>query len=136
MLSPPPGGVPGGDLNDNSIVLRLTHGSVSFLLAGDAGFKAEGLMLSSGEDLGSAVLKVGHHGSKYSSSIAFLRAVDPKISVIEVGADNRYGHPAPPTLARLEEIGSRVYRTDRDGNIVITSDGRGIMVNAQRTAAA
>ena len=68
--------------------------------------------------------------------VSFLKAVDPKYSVIEAGADNVYGHPAPVTVARLEEIGSKVYRTDRDGNIVITSDGRGIIVNAQREAPA
>ncbi len=93
-------------------------------------------MLSSGFDLKSDVLKVGHHGSKYSSGTAFLKAIDPKYAVIEVGAGNPYGHPAPATVARLEEIGSKVYRTDRDGNIVMTSDGRGIMVSTQRGAPA
>jgi Predicted hydrolase (metallo-beta-lactamase superfamily) len=135
VLSPPSGGIAGGDLNENSIVLRITHGNVSFLLASDAGFQAEESMLSSGLDLKSQVLKVGHHGSKYSSSAAFLKAVGPEYSVIEVGS-NPYGHPAPETLARLEEIGSKVYRTDRDGNIVMTSDGRDIMVTPQHTATA
>jgi competence protein ComEC len=136
VLSPPPGGIAGGDLNENSIVLKITFGDTSFLLASDAGFPAEDAMLAAGFDLKSQVLKVGHHGSKYSSGKAFLRAVDPKYSVIEVGANNPYGHPAPATVARLEEIGSKVYRTDRDGNIVMTSDGRGIIVNAQREAPA
>ncbi|MGA9140316.1 MAG: ComEC/Rec2 family competence protein [Methanocella sp.] len=136
VLSPPPGGIEGGDLNENSIVLKITQGSVGFLLASDAGFKAEDAMLASGHDLKSQALKVGHHGSKYSSSRAFLKAVDPGYSVIEVGADNPYGHPAPATLARLDEIGSKVYRTDRDGNIVMVSDGKGIIVSPQRTAPA
>ena len=82
------------------------------------------------------MLKVGHHGSKYSSGTAFLKAVDPKYAVIEVGADNPYGHPAPETLARLEAVRAKVYRTDRDGNIVMTSDGRGIMVSTRRGAPA
>jgi competence protein ComEC len=136
VLSPPPGGIAGGDLNENSIVLKITFGATSLLLASDAGFPAENAMLFSGFDLKSEVLKVGHHGSKYSSGTAFLKAVDPKYAVIEVGAGNTYGHPAPATVARLEEIGAKVYRTDRDGNIVMTSDGRGIMVSTQRGAPA
>lgn len=136
VLSPPQGGIGGGDLNENAIVLKVTYGDTSFLLAGDAGSKAEADMLASCTDLRSDVLKVGHHGSKYSSSAAFLKAVDPQVSVIEVGADNVYGHPAPETLARLGAIGSRVYRTDRDGTVVVTSDGRGIIVAAERSAPA
>lgn len=136
VLSPPPGGIAGGDLNENSIVLKITFGATSFLLASDAGFPAEYAMLSSRLDLRSDVLKVGHHGSRYSSGKAFLKAVGPKYAVIEVGADNVYGHPAPAAVARLEETGSKVYRTDRDGNILMTSDGRGIMVRTQRGAPA
>ena len=136
VLSPPPGGIDGEDLNENSLVLKITFGDTSFLLASDAGFPAEDAMLSSGAGLRSDVLKVGHHGSKYSSGKAFLQAVDSKYAVIDVGADNPYGHPAPATMARLEERGTKVYRTDRDGNIVMTSDGRGIMVSTQRAAPA
>jgi competence protein ComEC len=136
VLSPPSGGNAGGDLNENSIVLKITFGDTRFLLAGDAGFPAEDAMLVAGFDLKSDVLKVGHHGSKYSSGTAFLKAVDPKYAVIEAGTGNPYGHPAPETLARLEAAGAKVYRTDRDGNIVMTSDGRGIMVSAQRVAPA
>jgi competence protein ComEC len=136
VLSPPPGGIDGGDLNENSIVLKITFCDTSFLLASDTGFPAEDAMRSSGVDLRSDVLKVGHHGSKYSSGKAFLQAADPKYAVIEVGANNPYGHPAPATVARLEEIGAKVYRTDRDGNIVMISDGRGIMVSTQRGAPA
>jgi competence protein ComEC len=136
VLSPPPGGIAGGDLNENSMVLKITYGDTSFLLDSDTGLEAEDIMLSSGYDLRSDVLKVPHHGSKYSSSMEFLKAVDPKYSVIEVGADNPYGHPAPATVERLEEVGSKVYRTDRDGNIVMVSDGKGIMVNPERSAPA
>ena len=136
MLSPPPGGIAGGDLNENSIVLRITFGSTGFLLASDAGFPAEYAMLSSGLDLRSDVLKVGHHGSRYSSGKAFLKAVGPKYAVIEVGANNVYGHPALASLARIEAAGAMVYRTDRDGNILMTSDGRGIRVSTQRGAPA
>ena len=136
VLSPPPGGLDGGDLNDNSIVLRIVCGDTAFLLAGDAGFRAESRMLASGYDLKSDVLKVGHHGSRYSSGAAFLDAVDPGISVIEVGSGNPYGHPSPATLARLEAIGSRVYRTDRDGDVLVVSDGKGLTVTTERAAPA
>jgi competence protein ComEC len=136
VLSPPPGGIAGGDLNENAIILKITFGATSFLLSSDVGFSAEDIMLSSGLDLKSEVLKVSHHGSKYSSGTSFLKAVDPKYAVIEVGSGNPYGHPVPAIVARLEEIGSLVYRTDRDGNIVMTSDGRGIIVSTQRGAPA
>jgi len=69
------------------------------------------------------VLKVGHHGSKTSSTEAFLNAVHPEIAVIEVGADNSYGHPSQKVLDGLDALGSRVYRTDISGNIVLTTDG-------------
>ncbi|OPY26702.1 MAG: ComEC family competence protein [Methanocella sp. PtaU1.Bin125] len=136
VLSPPSGGIPGAGLNENSMVLKITHGGVSFLLMSDAGSEAERVMLDSGYDLRSQVLKVGHHGSKSSSGKAFLEAVDPQVSVIEVGADNAYNHPAPATLDRLAAAGSAVYRTDRDGHVVVTSDGKGIVVSAQRQAPA
>jgi competence protein ComEC len=136
VLSPPPGGIAGGDLNENALVLKISFGDTSFLLASDAGFPAEDVMISSGLDLRSDVLKVGHHGSRYSSGKAFLKAAGPKYAVIEVGGYNPYGHPAPKTLARLEAAGAKVFRTDRDGNIVMTSDGRGIMVSTQRGAPA
>lgn len=136
VISPPPGGIGEGDLNENSMVLKITHGSVGFLLMSDAESEAEKIMLDSGYDLKSQVLKVGHHGSKSSSGKAFLNAVDPQVSVIEVGTDNSYNHPAQATLDRLEAVGSEVYRTDRDGNVVVTSDGQGIMVSAQRSAPA
>ena len=136
VLSPPPGGIGDVDLNENSIVLKITYGDTGFLLESDAGFEAEDIMRSVGFDLRSDVLKVGHHGSKYSSGAAFLKAVDPKYSVIDVGADNPYGHPAPETLARLDAVSAKVYRTDRDGNVVMKSDGKGIMVTTQRSAPA
>lgn len=133
VFSPPPGGI-SGDLNENSIVLKITYGSIGFLLASDAGTAAESNMLASGLDLNSDVLKVGHHGSKYSSGPAFLAAVSPTVSVIEVGS-NPYGHPAPETIAKLEAAGSKVYRTDLNGNIVITSNGATYSVNVQTQTA-
>ncbi|WP_158308866.1 ComEC/Rec2 family competence protein [Methanocella arvoryzae] len=124
------------DLNDRAIVLRLTHGGVSFLFMADAGFDVEGDLLKSGYNLQSDVLKVGHHASKYSSGTSFLKVVQPKIAVIEVGAGNPYGHPTREAMNRLEAAGATIYRTDYDGDVVVTSDGKGITVVAERRAPA
>ncbi len=124
------------DLNEQSIVLKVTYGSDSFLFMGDTGFDAESGLLKSGYDLRSDVLKVGHHGSKGSSGTSFIKAVDPKYAVIEVGADNPYGHPTKAAMDRLGVEGSIVYRTDYDGDVVMTSDGKGVTVSAERRAPA
>ena len=92
VLSPPTT-LFSGDLNQNSIVLKITYGKVSFLLMGDAGAEAESSLISTSYDLKSDILKVGHHGSSSSTSTAFLNDVKPAISIIEVGAGNDYGHP-------------------------------------------
>jgi len=120
----PPATLFAGDLNQNSIVLRVVYGKISFLFMGDAGIVAEDSLLSSGYDLKSDVLKVGHHGSSSASSPAFLSRVMPTSSIIEVGAGNDYGHPTQKTLSALQNTGTKVYRTDTNGNIVITTDGQ------------
>ena len=112
-----------GDLNTCSIVLKITYGNTTFLFTGDAQASNESGMLAKGYDLSADVLKVGHHGSKTSSSQAFLNAVHPKYSVIEVGKGNTYGHPTQVVLDRLAGIGSQIFRTDELGTIVCTSDG-------------
>ena len=117
-----------GDLNQNSVVLRVTYNKVSFLLAGDAGFQAEDSM-AAGYDLKSTVLKVGHHGSSSSTGTSFLSKVRPEVAVIEVGAGNAYGHPTSKTLSALQNTGTKVYRTDLDGNIVVTTDGQSYSVS-------
>jgi len=111
-----------GDLNEDSVVFRLTCGEVSVLFTGDATDDSESSMLASGLALDSDVLKVGHHGSSTSTSSAFLAAVTPKDAVISVGAGNTYGHPTQATLDRLAAAGATVYRTDQDGTVVLTSD--------------
>jgi competence protein ComEC len=120
------------DLNQNSIVLKITYVKVSFLLMGDAGFEAENRLLSSGDLLKSDILKVGHHGSSSASSPAFLKAVTPAVSIIEVGAGNDYGHPTKKTLSALQSTGSKVYRTDLDGNVVVTTDGQNYAVSTEK----
>lgn len=120
------------DINDNSVVLKVTYGQVSFLLMGDAGKEAEMSMLSSNID--SDILKVGHHGSRYSSSPTFLETVSPAVSIIEVGTGNDYGHPHSETLSALRNVGSVIYRTDLDGNIDVTTDGKSCFVTTEKAA--
>jgi len=100
----------------------MTYGSVSFLLMGDANADAKSRMANSGTNLQADILKVGHHGSATSTSSAFLSKAQPKISVIEVGAGNSYGHPTSATLGRLAQVGSAVYRTDLNGDVTVTTD--------------
>jgi competence protein ComEC len=115
--------------NDDSLVLRLEYGATSLLLTGDAEAEAEREMLASGLPLRSDALKVGHHGSNASTSPEFLAAVQPRLAVISVGADNRFGHPAPDLLARL--AGVEILRTDAHGRIELISDGRSWTVRAE-----
>ena len=122
------------DLNNYSAVLKITFGKVSFLLTGDAEDVSETEMLKSGQDLQATVLKVGHHGSTSSTTSGFLKAVSPKYSVISVGVDNDYGHPAQGTLSRLANAGVQVYRTDQDGTIVATSDGDTVKFTASSSS--
>lgn len=110
------------DTNDYSAVLKITHGSTSFLMTGDAESVSEGEMLSSGQNLKATVLKVGHHGSGTSTTSAFLKAVSPKFAVISVGNGNSYGHPHTDALTRLSNAGIQVFRTDQSGTIIATSD--------------
>lgn len=122
---------PPDDANDRSLVLRIRYGRTSFLLVGDSGFAAEAELARSGYDLRSGVLKAGHHGSDSSSGRDFLGRVAPRLAVITVGAGNPYGLPRPAALARIGGAGASIYRTDRDGAVEITSDGR---VYSVRTA--
>lgn len=109
-----------GDLNERSVVLLLLEDKKTILLTGDAGFQAEKAMLQAGNLPPINILKVGHHGSKYASSMDFLQAIRPQMAVISVGAKNTYGHPTPQTLERLEQVGAEINRTDTDGTVVIT----------------
>ena len=94
------------------------------LFTGDAEAEEENSILESGADIKSIVLKVGHHGSKTSTTKKFLDAVSPREAFISCGAGNSYGHPNRSALARIEKAGSRVYRTDRDGTITLRTDGK------------
>ena len=102
---------------DDSIVAKMLYQDKSFLFAADAGFKTEEELISQSFNLKSNVLKVGHHGSKNSTSQEFLEEVNPEIAVISVGKNNNYGHPSPEVLERLRDI--QVLRTDQIGDILI-----------------
>ncbi|MDD1682728.1 MAG: lamin tail domain-containing protein [Methanoregula sp.] len=122
VLSPPKDRI-GDDLNTNSIVLRISYGTINLLYTGDATTPAEDVMEKTGYPLDAQVLKISHHGSSDSSSAAFLSRVRPELAVISLSADNPYGHPHRETLDRLEDAGPVLYRTDRNGTILVMSDG-------------
>lgn len=111
------------DVNEASLVFRLTYGRFSMLFAADAGFPAEHLVLAGGDELASTALKVGHHGSRYSTSEEFLERVKPRLALVSAGANNRFGLPSYRTLGVLAARNIPVYRTDRDGTIELVSDG-------------
>lgn len=110
-------------VNEQSLVFRLSYGSFSMIFCADAGFEAEQRMLDSRYDLKSSVLKVGHHGSRFSTSEKFLARVSPELALISAGAANRFGLPSVQTVDLLKSKGVPLYRTDRDGTIEIVSDG-------------
>lgn len=116
-----------GENNELSIVLRLDYGLNKFLFTGDITTKSEKMLISEEKQkIKADVLKVAHHGSKYSSSAEFLRAVSPQTAVISCGANNRYGHPSEEVLRNLREFAINVLRTDQTGDIIIRSDGQKI----------
>jgi len=115
-----------GDLHYMNLVLNVEYNDFSVLLTGDAEIETEDSMRGNAPIytyLPSQVLKVGHHGSRTSTSSDFLDAVNPEAAVIMVGEDNRYGHPHEETLVSLTEAGVEIYRTDEHGNIIVTTDG-------------
>lgn len=121
------------DLNNTSIVLKLTYKNTTYLFMGDATSKVEKILLDNEADLKSDVLKVGHHGSQYSSTAAFLKQVSPSYAVIQVGENNDYDHPKEITLNKLEKLKTLTYRTDKHGTIILTSDGENISFETIKT---
>lgn len=110
-------------INDNSVAFMLQYRRFRMVFTGDAGVTAERRFVDSGIDLHADVLKVGHHGSAYSSSSQFIETVHPRYAIISVGRHNLFGHPAPSTIATLRRVGSSIYRTDEDGGISILTNG-------------
>lgn len=120
------------DANNTSIVLMITYGETSFLFTGDAEREAEQVILGSGVDLSATVLKVGHHGSETSTTYPFLREIMPAYAVISVGDGNSYGHPTEDTLSRLRDADVQVFRTDLQGDIFCTSDGKTVSFSVEK----
>jgi competence protein ComEC len=108
-----------GNLNKTAIALELRDQNFKAILTGDLGVEEENQISVEPVD----ILKVGHHGSKYSSSLSFLEEIKPKLAVISVGANNSYGHPATEILQRLNDLGIKILRTDIDGEVEVVSDG-------------
>lgn len=129
ILNPEPGLV-NPETNDASVVVLLEHGNNRFLFPGDIDSSIEVDVVARGTPVAAQILKVAHHGSAYSSSEDFLSAVQPKEAVISVG-DNSYGHPADETIARLLAVGARIWRTDQNGTIWVTSDSDSYQIAAQ-----
>lgn len=127
-----PGRIVEGDLNRNSIVLRMAYGNTTFLFMGDANNDTEAEIIAAGLPLSADILKVGHHGSSTSTGSAFLAAVHPAVAVYSAGKGNSYGHPSAETLARLGGAGVNVFGTDVNGTIVFLVDGTGYSVQSAK----
>lgn len=119
----------GSDVNNNSVVLKVTMGRASLLLTGDIEEEGERALLASGQPLRSLVLKAPHHGAATSLTPRFLREVSPQLAIISVG-ENRFGHPAPETLAKLSSL--TTLRTDEEGIIEVVTDGERYWVVTER----
>jgi len=132
VLHPPPEPLATGEKDENSVVLKLTLGDASYLLAADLTAKGEWYLTNRHADLQATVLKVAHHGSAGSTSSDFLAAAQPLTAVISVGRDNRFGLPSRETLGRLEP--RPVFRTDLHGDIEISTDGRKMWIETERDA--
>lgn len=117
------------NLNDYSIVIRLVYGETKFLFQGDAEKKTEEELLLSGANVKADVLKLGHHGSSTSNIEEYIKAVDPDYAVAPLGEDNKYGHPHKEVVELLDNMGIVFYRTDKDGTVIVVSDGENISVN-------
>ena len=140
VLSPPKDVVEKGskstdnhDPNNESVVGKLIFGKFSMMFTGDAEQQAEKVMVDNfAGDLRSTLLKAGHHGSKTSSSAAFLRAVQPEGVLISCGAGNDYGHPHKQTMKKYQSLKLKIYETDLNGTIVVTSDGKSYKIKPER----
>ena len=125
--------VPAIEENDCSLVVLLKYGKNRLLLTGDLSEQGESLLSRKYPAvLRASVLKVGHHGSSYSSTLGFITQVKPKVGVISVGAGNRFGHPASSTIRRLHSLGTHIYRTDQQGQITIRLYGKGFTVTTYK----
>ena len=133
VLWPPPVEARAGEgraasANDDSVVLRLRYGRRTFLLTGDIESRTERTLLAAREDLRADALKVAHHGSRTSSTDAFVAATRPALAVVSVGRDSPYGHPHPEVLARWQAAGAQVFTTGERGMVTVSTDGDDLKV--------
>ena len=119
------------NLNNTSIICKLTYGNNKFLFMGDAPTSSEDKIIN--KDISANVIKIGHHGSSYSSGKKFLKTVNPQYAIISVGHNNTYNHPNEKTLTKLNDLNIKVYRTDEDGTIILSSDGNNITFKEEKT---
>jgi competence protein ComEC len=122
VLNPQP--PPSGNHNRDSIVMKVNYGNINVFMAGDLGSKGERELLKRSPDLSSRILKVSHHGDSDSTSDDFLKSLSPETAIISVGKANKYQRPHQEVLERLNRAGSRVYRTDINGDIIMKTDGK------------
>lgn len=120
------------DVNNGSVVLRMTFGPTTFLLTGDAEKEAEQAMIAAGVPLQATILKVGHHGSNTSTTAPFLAKVNPQVAIYSAGVGNRYGHPHKETIDRLTKAGVRIYGTDKNGTVTVIADSKGYKITTTR----
>jgi len=133
LLGPCPSFTPHRGANDNSLVISVAYGERRFLFTGDAEHEEEAeLVQSHASELRADYLKVGHHGSRTSTSEAFLSLVAPTLATLSCGVRNRFGHPHLPTVERLAAHGVSTLRLDRSGSVEVTSDGHSLSVRAAR----
>jgi competence protein ComEC len=119
--------------NDDSIVIEIVYGDVAMLLTGDISAAVEETLISMLTPARIRILKVAHHGSRTSTGQALVDVWRPTIALISCGRGNRFGHPVPEVLQRLESAGARIYRTDRDGQITVDTDGKSVAVRRFRS---
>ncbi len=112
------------NLNNYSVVMKMVYGEISFLFMGDAEASVEKEIEA---DVSANVLKVGHHGSSTSSSIEFIKRVDPDVAIISVGEENSYGHPHEETIEAFEEYGTKIMRTDKVSTIMLSTNGEKVL---------
>jgi competence protein ComEC len=125
---------PKAAVNNNSLVLRLDHHGLKLLLTGDIEKEAEHSLINAGTNLQADLVKVPHHGSRGSSSEAFLRQVRPRWAIVQVGDRNPFGHPHPETLARYEALAAQLFRTDRDGAVILGARDGAVTITISREA--
>jgi beta-lactamase superfamily II metal-dependent hydrolase len=118
--------------NDNSIVLKLSYGTIDFLFTGDAEIDAEASMISAGVLSDIDILKVGHHCSRTASSTVFLNIIRPEVAIYTAASGNPYGHPHAESLASLQGISATIYGTDNKGTIVISTDGTSYTIQTEK----